>query len=381
MAVAASGCVVRSPSFSYTITSSPRESSSREQTADLRIEAGDTLVIDGPNGDLSVRVSRDVAPHLAARITGLGDTTAIADRERDAHRVVTERSGRTVFVRVVREPADSDTQGAAGVRVAVSAIVPDGVALDLRTSTGDLTAAGPFRDCTLDATYGDVDLSDADGTVKTSSGTGEIRLARVTGSRVEARTSYGQVELRGVRANAVAAHAGVGRVAVVDCSGSLELTSGYGDVTVERSTGSLTASSGSGDVVVRDFAGASGEPTKVALESSYGDVEVGGILDSVVASSASGDVAVTARPGSRVGGEWRLRSGYGQVEVRVPADFACAVDARTGYGSIDCEFPMRIEPGTASRNALRGTIGPSDEPAGTLSLESSSGRVVIRRLP
>lgn len=379
----AAGCVVVHDGVDYEWSIDDWETASREETAELAIASGDRLVIGGASGDVTVRVAKDVAPHFVAKVTGHGETVADAERVRDAFRVVTERSGRDVIVRVVGEPVefgDENVKMTLEAQVAFSVIVPEGVALDLRTNSGDIAASGPFLDCALDSAYGDVAVTDANGTVTAASNSGDVRLKNVTGPLAEARSSYGDVELASVRAERIVAKTNSGEVTLAGTDGATEVHSGYGDVTIDRAKGPLAATSSSGDVVVRRFSARDGGPAKVEVDTGYGKVELDGAFASLDAVSASGDVTVIAREASRVAGAWRVRSGYGNVALTLPGDVACEIDARTNYGTIETDFAVRVEAGKVSGKEIRGRIGEGAA-TGTLRLESSSGDIALRRLP
>jgi len=357
----------------------------KTESGDFAIEKGDRLVVGGASGDVTVKATSGVAPHWTAEITGFGETIADAEKVRDSVRIETERAGREVFVRVIGEPVDfgnDHVKMTIGAQVAFSLIVPEGVALELRTAGGDIKATGPFEgDCDLASSYGDVELKNAAGRVTAHSASGRVRLESVRGPLAEARSSYGDLEIADVHAERIVAKTSSGEVTLSDSIGAIEIGSGYGDVGIERSKGRLTGTSSSGDFTVRGLVAEDGGPTTVALESGYGEVRLSGVFTALDVESSSGDVEVEALPGSRVEGSWRMRSGYGKVEIALPADAACALDARTGYGEIACDFPVTSTGGRANdEKSLRGRIGEPRAGA-SLRLESASGDVQLRRIP
>jgi hypothetical protein len=93
--------------------------------------------------------------------------------------------------------------------------IPEGVAIDFNSATGDLTISG----LTVD--------------IKGSTGTGELNIEKVKGD--------------------VRFSTGTGRVDVLDSEGDFEVGSGTGRVTVRNFKGDISAESGTGDVDARDI--------------------------------------------------------------------------------------------------------------------------------
>jgi hypothetical protein len=162
--------------------------------------------------------------------------------------------------------------------------------------------------------------------------------------------------------------------------------SGNGDVQVEGATASVLANSGNGNVRVGEGAG----PVRAA--TGNGEVRVSGARGAVEASSGNGriDVATARGPVSassgngsiRVSmasvpssGDLRFSSGNGRITLVLPDDFDAELDASTGSGSIESEFPIRTA-GRISSHRLRGTIGSGGR---MLRVSSGSGSIVLQR--
>jgi hypothetical protein len=99
-------------------------------------------------------------------------------------------------------------------------------------------------------------------------------------------------------------------------------------------------------------------------------------LTKLTADSNSGDVEILARAGSAPAADWSITSKFGEVVLRIDPEFACVIEARTGFGGIRDDFSLeRDEKGAGS--AAGGTLGAGGR---RVTLRSASGDVEIRRL-
>jgi DUF4097 and DUF4098 domain-containing protein YvlB len=92
-----------------------------------------------------------------------------------------------------------------------------------------------------------------------------------------------------------------------------------------------------GDVDVTDVSG------HLDLGSENGDVTLDRVGGAIRLKSENGSVDVTLA-GTRLGGEGLdVESENGSVHVRVPADFAAHIDARSETGSMAVDFPVTVQ--------------------------------------
>jgi hypothetical protein len=73
---------------------------------------------------------------------------------------------------------------------------------------------------------------------------------------------------------------------------------------------------------------------------------------------------------------WRVRTGDGHVDVRLPENFAADLDAHTGDGKITIEFPTTVS-GSLNNSELRSKLNGGGE---TLLVRTGDGPIHIRRL-
>lgn len=166
----------------------------------------------------------------------------------------------------------------------------------------------------------------------------------------------------------------------------VRVASGNGDVSVDGATARVHASSGNGDVQV----GAGAE--RVNASSGNGAVTVDGARGPVHASSGNGRVTVSTAMGPvdassgngsinvsmaqlRGDGDLEFSSGNGSITVTLPADFSAEVEATTGNGSFQSDFPLRVV-GRMSQHRVNGTIGNGGR---RLRMSTGNGGIHLRR--
>jgi hypothetical protein len=166
----------------------------------------------------------------------------------------------------------------------------------------------------------------------------------------------------------------------------VRVNSGNGDVTVDGATADVNAGSGNGDVRVGSGAG------RVSASSGNGAVMVEGARGPVRASSGNGRVTVNAANGPvnastgngrievaianlREAGDMEFSSGNGNVTLTLPANFGAELEASTGNGGIETDFPLRVQ-GRMSRHRIAGTIGDGGR---RLHISTGNGSIYLRR--
>lgn len=354
---------------------SVNEKAQRTETHALALAPGETLTLDTSYGDIEVAAAGEGAPELRATLHASGRTVAEAEAVLARYQVVLERGPNGPSARLVGEPLrvhEGGTRLVLAAHVDYSATVPTGTPLCATTESGDIRTSGELGRCHLDTEYGAIALDAARGDVSARSGSGDVSAERVEGGRIELASEYGDVRLRAARAERLSCKTGSGDVALEDAeAGTLELSTDYGNVHAKKTAGELCAHSGSGDVRLHGVRGA------ITADSDYGTVEVEGELTGLSATSGSGDVRVRAEGKSRTDAGWKLASDYGSVLLRAPEGFGCVLDAKTDYGSVECDFPITIEAGKKKgEGKLKGTVGSG---GGTVKLSSGSGDVALKK--
>lgn len=161
---------------------------------------------------------------------------------------------------------------------------------------------------------------------------------------------------------------GNGDVDVAGATARVVATSGNGDVKVGAGAGEVTATSGNGEVQVDEAGG------RVEARSGNGRVSV--VTGAGPVNASSGNGSINVRMGRIRGDEdMRFSSGNGSITVTLPADFSGEVDASTGNGGFESDFPVQIQ-GRMSTHRVQGTIGRGGR---RIHLSTGNGSIHLRR--
>jgi DUF4097 and DUF4098 domain-containing protein YvlB len=182
-----------------------------------------------------------------------------------------------------------------GQTVDLELAVPDDLALELTTGSGDVDIAVPIRQSRITSGSGDVDLDDVAG------------LRCTTGS--------GDVSIKGITDGPSTIGSGSGNLVVSDVSAALQAKSASGDVEINRLSEALRANTASGDITVNAARGSA------EIRTASGSVRIG------VADSLSAWLDLNSRSGS-------VDIELDNTEPPATADPYVAIRAVTASGNI-----------------------------------------------
>lgn len=182
-----------------------------------------------------------------------------------------------------------------GPEIEVDVALPEGSALDVRTTAGSVTCEGRLGTVTLESKYGDLRLEQA-ASLRARTSSGDIAATAVQGE-TEASTAYGDVR-------------------VGESTGHARLETGYGDIRLDRALGSVHGTTRYGEVRVGEAVRGS-----LVLETAYGEVEAG------VREGTAAWLDVHAGTG-------RIRNMLSETDGPEGAGETVEIHARTSYGDI-----------------------------------------------
>jgi len=227
------------------------------------------------------------------------------------------------------------------VEVRLALEVPDGIALTLRTTSGDLTSTDVRSPQLLESTSGDVSVSGA-SSVRVVCTSGDVSLF-----------DTGAAQIRSVSGDLVAERS----------RGPLSAETTSGDVRVRRAADSLEASTESGDIEV-DAA-----PKGVHAGTTSGGIDVRRASGRIRLESASGDIGLgLSAPLERAD----VSTSSGDVEVKLPRTLGCALDLGSSNGDIHAEVPLSVE--NVTRHKLTGIVRRGTAP---LVVRTASGDINV----
>jgi DUF4097 and DUF4098 domain-containing protein YvlB len=263
----------------------------------------------------------------------------------DLRIVAADRADTVVEVRPSDPGSDADVRAADQTRVEyadglllVKTPKQRGLGLFGKPGSVDVTVDLPARSkVQVDSGVGGVRSTGTLGACRVKSGAGDVQVDRVEGGRLSLEIGAGRVDVDTVAGRADIS-TGSGRLQVREIDGPAVVKNSNGDSWIGLVTGDLRINAANGDI---------------AVDRAGGDV---------VASTANGGITV----GAVTRGTVSLKTGFGEIEVGIPAGTAAKLDVSTSFGRI--------------RNQLESTDGPQETDE-TIDLRARSGYgdIVIRR--
>jgi hypothetical protein len=252
--------------------------------------------------------------------------------EDDVEYLEIEKEGNTVSVTL---DADDGWGRHSSARIYVS--VPAGFDLDLGTSGGNVEVEGAIKGTVEAATAGgNISVGDVGGELMLRTSGGNISVGNA-GANAELRTSGGNITVGDVKGELSVATAGgnitmgtVGKtVDAGTAGGNISCDEVGGDAEVKTSGGSIDLGVVNGSALAKTaggsikIAGATGE---TVARTAGGSIKLTGIKGYVEATTAGGDIYVELDPTNE--GKSTMETAGGDIELYLPADAKCTIEAR-----------------------------------------------------
>ena len=193
-------------------------------------------------------------------------------------------------------------------------------------------------------------------------GSGNIGIDGVRGP-VGARTGSGNVDVAHV-STAVEANTGSGNIDLDSVGGGGKTNTGSGNITARSVSGDFSGATGSGNVMVEQSATGT-----VEMTSGSGNLEARGVQGGLRASTGSGDIAAAGQLISN----WSLKTSSGSIQVKLPAEAAFNIEARSSSGHIEVNHPLTVQ-GRIGRGQVQGTVRGGGS---LLAVSTSSGSIRV----
>jgi DUF4097 and DUF4098 domain-containing protein YvlB len=150
----------------------------------------------------------------------------------------------------------------------------------------------------------------------------------------------------------------------------IDVQSQDGSIMVKDADGKLTLHTESGNIAALAIRGT------LDIESGHGDLQFDGTVSAVILHTRTGNIAAQIDPGSRMNSNWVLRTGGGNVDLRLPEDFFTELDVNSGDGNVRLDFPIAMV-GGGGRSAVRGPINGGGR---HLEVHSDKGDIRVRTI-
>jgi DUF4097 and DUF4098 domain-containing protein YvlB len=151
----------------------------------------------------------------------------------------------------------------------------------------------------------------------------------------------------------------------------VNIHTGDGNVRVDRVRGNLQLETNDGDVRVHDVEGS------LHADTHDGNLDVNGRFDLLNLHTGDGniDAEVSASSAPQQPG-WMLRTGDGNVRMRLPDRLGADLDAHSGDGHVRVDFPITTST-AGQENAVRGKINGGGIP---IELRTGDGDIHVEKM-
>jgi Toastrack DUF4097 len=141
----------------------------------------------------------------------------------------------------------------------------------------------------------------------------------------------------------------------------LNIHTGDGNVRIDSVRGNLQLETNDGDVRLHDVEGS------VHADTHDGNIDVNGRVDLLNLHTGDGNIDAEVSASSTPQPVWMLRTGDGNVRMRLPDKLGADLDAHTGDGHVRVDFPVTTST-AGQENSVRGKIN-----GGGVSIELRTG--------
>jgi DUF4097 and DUF4098 domain-containing protein YvlB len=150
----------------------------------------------------------------------------------------------------------------------------------------------------------------------------------------------------------------------------IDVRSGSGSVLVKGVEGKLMVHTDNGNIEALGISGT------LNIESGHGDLQVDGILAAVSLRTRAGNIAAQIDPRSKMNTAWVVGTRDGNVDLRLPEDFATDLDVDTADGNVHLEFPLTML-GGGRQSSVRAPINGGGQ---HLKIHSDKGNIMVRKV-
>jgi len=199
------------------------ESESRRLEQPLTVPASKTLRVETSSGDIKVVCGQSEAGTVIATAYFRGDNREALRQKAEEFSLVVEESDHFVLI---RQPDQ------AGLSVDFEVRLPESVAVEVRSASGDTEINGAKGASKIKSTSGDIRASNLEGSLEVEAASGDITIADAKLSLLSIENKSGDVKLQNVHA-AVTVQTASGDVKLERCGGpSMSIDGVSGDIQV-----------------------------------------------------------------------------------------------------------------------------------------------------
>jgi len=332
------------------------------------VTPGGQLIVDVDRGsiDLSTGDVSDLEVEVIRIVTG--KSVAKTEEILAAHEITFAQDGNKVEVhaKMKKDFNGLFNVGGLNLNVQYKISIPKKFNLDLKTAAGSVTVGDLVGELKARTAGGSLKFGNIEGPVNGNTSAGSIHLASANGP-VAVKTAGGSIDLGKVEADTVA-ETSAGSITVKVAKAKLVVKSAGGSINLGELDGETMAETSAGSIEVKK------SKAKLVAKSSGGSLSIDDALEAVDARTSAG--SVTASFSAQPTSDCRLSTAGGSVRVKVAANLAFDVDAKTNGGQVKTDLPID-DGGGKNKSSLQGKLNGGGK---ALILKTSAGGISLNKL-
>jgi DUF4097 and DUF4098 domain-containing protein YvlB len=175
------------------------------------------------------------------------------------------------------------------------------------------------------------------------------------------------VELTIPRTAALDVHTDHGNIRTQGIGGALRSGTGDGNIDAVGGKGTVRLHTGDGNINASELDGA------LSADTGDGNVNLEGRFESLDARTGDGNLVITASAGSRLSSPWGIKTGDGNILLRMQEGIGANLEATTGGGRVTLDFPVTTS-GKPNPKVVRGPMNGGGQP---LAIHTGDGNIDI----
>jgi DUF4097 and DUF4098 domain-containing protein YvlB len=185
-------------------------------------------------------------------------------------------------------------------------------------------------------------------------------------TKVQTHTGSGDQTMEGLK-SALELESGSGDIQLRDLEGPVQLHTGSGDVKGDVAA-AFRAETGSGDIRIEERGAGD-----IDVHTGSGNIEVRGVNGALRAQAGSGDLTIEGIQKNN----WEVHTGSGNVNLRLPANAAFNLEARTSSGDVVVDHPVSMTVQGKVQEEHKSVVGTVGGGGPLLSVHTGSGDIHI----
>ena len=169
-----------------------KERYERIEQVSAQLTGIEQLSVDTSYGDIKIKGADTNDCNVSAKITAQAPTTDEAKSLAEQTKITLELQGKTIFVRAQKPEMKKNSS----IGISYTITVPKNIALECKSSYGNIRLANTIGDITANTSYGDITVETVSGKLRLDTSYGKVDCKQITCADLSANSSFGDIFVR-----------------------------------------------------------------------------------------------------------------------------------------------------------------------------------------